>query len=888
VRWYQRFFRRELTEKHLDAELRFHLDQRIADLVVTGMAPEEARRQARLEFGGLDHVKEECRDVGAGRLVESLIQDIRFGLRTMFKDRGFVVAAVLALALGIGSCTAVFSVIYNVLLDPFPYVDSQRIFGILIHDSATSEGEGRNYFSLPEFLDYQAQNHIFDRTMGVWEETMLMGSSGALEPLDTDRVTGNAFEFLGVAPLVGRGILPSDALPGASPVFVLSYKVWVKRFGMDRGIVGKTFILNDKPTTLVGIMPRRFAFWGGDIWVPASLTRADAEASTRLLTRDTGSLNRRYFVLYGHLKPGLDPKAAEAELKILAGRFANIYHGQYPKQFEAHLEPLGVEVVGRNKYPLYTLLAAVGLLLLIACANVANLLLAKAGAREKELALRLALGASRSRIVRQLIVESALLALTGAGVGCLLALAELKGLIALLPQFTFPDEAVITENTPVLLATVATAMLTAVIFGLAPALAATRRDLNEPLKASGRGSTGHSRMRFVLVVSEVALSFFLLTGAGLLMRSFFLQQAVALGIQTDHVLLSGLNLPVKRYQGTESQARFVRELLARVENMPGVLSVAAALDTPPHGGTTTDFDVAGITHSERWTGDMVPCTWQLFKTLRVQLLAGRLLTPVDESGKRHVVVINQAMASRYFGRQNPIGRQLELSALKDAAEPTNPWFEVVGVVSDVKNRGIQEEAVPEAYLPYTLTGFGGPDYFSLFVRTAGNRAALSTALTGVILGLDREIIPSGTYTLDDFLEISEYARPRFRLILFSEFAAIGLLLVSVGIYGVMSYSVTQQRREIGIRMALGAEARDVRSMVLASGLRCVLLGIGTGVLFSFLVARVLASQIWGVSWYDPLTLLSVVIGLTIVGLAASFLPSLRATRVDPAISLRYE
>ena len=570
------------------------------------------------------------------------------------------------------------------------------------------------------------------------------------------------------------------------------------------------------------------------------------------------------------------------------GRFANIYRGQYPKQFDAYLEPLGVEVVGRNRYPLYTLLAAVGLLLLIACANVANLLLAKAGACEKELALRLTLGASRSRIIRQLIVESALLALAGAAVGRLFALAELRGLITLLPQFTFPDEAVIRENTPVLLATLAIAMLTAVIFGLAPALAASRRDLNEPLKASTRGSTGHSRMRYMLVVSEVALSFFLLTGAGLLMRSFFLERGVALGIQTDHVLLSRLNLPLKRYKGTESQARFVRELLSRVEGMPGVVSAAAALDSPPRGGMGTDFDVAGVTHSERWTGDMVPCTWQLFKTLRIQLLAGRLLTPIDESQKRHVVAINQAMASRYFGHQNPIGRQVEVSVLKESAGPVNPWFEIVGVVTDVKNRGLQEEAVPEAYLPYTVPGFGGPDYVSLFVRTVGNQAALSAALTGVILGLDREIIPSGTYTLDDFLEISEYARPRFRLILFSEFAAIGLLLVSVGIYGVMSYNVTQQRREIGIRLALGAEARDVRSMVLASGLRCVLLGIGTGALFSFMVARVLASQIWGVSWYDSLTLLSVAMVMTSVGLSASYLPSLRATRVDPAISLRYE
>ena len=807
--------------------------------------------------------------------MRTLFQDLRYGLRMLARNPGFTAVVVLTLALGIGSCTAIFSVIENVLLEPFPYLDSHRIFDIRIHDSSTGEGEGRNYFSLPEFLDYQEQNHIFDRTMGVWEETVLMGSPGALEPLDTDRVTGNAFEFLGVAPLLGRGILPRDALPGAPPVFVLSYKVWVKRFGMDRSILGKTFILDDQLTTLVGIMPRRFAFWAGDIWMPASLDRADPEGA------------RRYFVLYGHLKPGLDPRAAEAELKILAGRCANLYHGQYPQQFDVHLDPLGVKLVGKNRRTLYTLLAAVGLLLLIACANVANLLLAKASDREKELALRLTLGATRSRIVRQLIVESGLLALTGAAVGCLFALAELKGLGAILPQLTFPDEAVMSENTPVLLATVATALLTALIFGLAPALAVVRRDLNEPLKASGRGSTKRSRLRSLLVISEVALSFLLLTGAGLLLRSFFLQRAVALGIQTDHVLLVGLNLPLNRYKGTDAQARFVRELLSRVERVPGAVSAAAALYSPPRGGMNTEFDVAGVTHSERWTGDLVPCTWQLFETLRIRLLAGRLLTPDDESGKRQVVVINQAMASRYFGRQNPIGRQVEVSALKDVAGSMNPWFEVVGVVSNLKNQGLQGDVAPEAYLPYTVAGFAGPEFY-IFVRTAVNPAALSVPLNAAILDLDREIIPGATYTLDDLLEIREYARPRFQLILFSEFAAIGLVLVCVGVYSVMSYTVTQQRREIGTRIALGAQKSDVLRLVVGQGMIMTLLGVGIGIAAASTLTPLLSTLLYGVKPTDPATCAAVSLLLIAVALLASCIPARQAARVDPMVALRHE
>jgi putative ABC transport system permease protein len=528
-----------------------------------------------------------------------LWRDVRFGFRTILKDRGFFLAAILALALGIGSTTAIFSVIDNVMLRPFPYTDGQRIFGITIRNRNSTELYPRNWFSIPEFLDYQRENHIFADSMGVWEETVIMGGSGVPEAFDADTVTGNTFEFLGVPPLLGRTIIPSDAQPGAPPVFVLSYKVWAKRFGLDPGIVGKTFVINDKPTTLIGIMPPRFAFWGGDVWLPVTLDAAEIGAGSRR------------FVMYGHLKSGLGLKAAEADLRILAGRFSKIYRQEYPKQFDVRLESLVDIAVGKFKNTLFTLLAAVGLLLLIACANVANLLLAKATARQKELALRITLGAGRFRIIRQLIVESVLLALAGATVGCLFAWAGLNGLVALLPIFTFPDEAVISLNAPVLLATLATSVLTTFIFGLAQALIASRRDLNEPLKAGGRGNSGfrRCRLRNILIVSEVALSLLLLTGAGLLMRSFFRQRAVDLGIRSDHVLVTGLNLASTRYKSLASQARFLRELLPRLRSLPGVVSAAGALENPPLGGINTEFEVAGVIHSERWTGYMAPCSW---------------------------------------------------------------------------------------------------------------------------------------------------------------------------------------------------------------------------------------------------------------------------------------
>jgi predicted permease len=712
--------------------------------------------------------------------------------------------------------------------------------------------------------------------MGVEEESVVMGDSGTPELFDADAVTGNTFQFLGVAPLLGRGIEPSDALPGAPPVFVLSYKKWRKRFGLDAGIVGKTFIMNGKPTTLIGIMPPRFAFWGGDIWMPASLDRNEAGG------------NRRYLVLYGHLKPGLSAKAAEPDVQILAGRLSKIYRQDYPKQFDVHLESLGHIAAGLVQNTLFTLLAAVGLLLLIACANVANLLLAKATARKQEIVLRMTLGAGRFRVIRQLLVESLLLALAGAATGCVFAWAGLKGLVAMVPIYTFPDEAAIEPNTPVLLATLLIAIVTALIFGLAPAMAASAGGLNEWLKAGGRGNSGfrRGRLRNFLISGEVALSLLLLSGAGLLMRSFLAERQVDIGISTGQVLTTGLSLPPKQYKTTESQARFLRDLLPRVQNLPGVVSAAGAVMLPPSGGPASDFDVAGFTHSERWKGDIVPCSWQFFQTVRLRLLAGRLPTAADEDRKLKIAVINQTMAEKYFGRQDPLGRELDVEALRNAPEPlANPRFQIVGVVSDIKNDGVRRPVVPEAYVPYTLAGYGA---YTVYVRTVGNPAALSTALEGQVLTLDRNVVPQETRTLDSALETSTYARPRFGLVLFSVFAGIGLLLVSLGVYSVMSYSVSQQTREIGIRMALGASASDVRSQVVTAGLRFVSMGVGAGMLFVFFVGRVLASQLFGVSWYDPLTLGSVVGVLVVVGLASSYVPSLRATRVDPAVSLRYE
>ena len=499
-----------------------------------------------------------------------LWQDVRFGFRTLLKDRGTLATAILALALGIGSTTAIFSVIDNVLLEPFPYRDGQRLTVLQIHDSSSSEPGGRPAFSQPEFLDWQQQNHIFDGSMGGTQDRALWTQTGPPESLDRGLVTGNTFDFLGVQPLFGRFLTPADADPGASPVFVMSYKLWQRRFSADRNILGKSFTFDGKAATLIGVMPKRFALWGAEIWQPYRINHAETDPTAP------------WFLLVGHLKPGLTLKTAEPDVKVLGQRLSKLYPKFYPKKFDVSLISLTNMVVGKFRETLFLLLGAVGLLLLIACANVANLLLAKATAREKEFAIRSSLGAGRLRVVRQLLVESVLLALLGATAGCAFAWAGLKALVAALPKFTFPDEALIALNWRVLAMTIAIAFLTALLFGLVPALGSFTRNLSEPLKAGGRGNSGFRRgkMRNTLIVAEVALSLVLLTGAGLLMRSFFLERQADLGINPQKLLTTQIWFN-KGYKTADLQARFDRELMSRLGSLPGVVSVTAAVDFPP-------------------------------------------------------------------------------------------------------------------------------------------------------------------------------------------------------------------------------------------------------------------------------------------------------------------
>jgi putative ABC transport system permease protein len=518
------------------------------------------------------------------------------------------------------------------------------------------------------------------------------------------------------------------------------------------------------------------------------------------------------------------------------------------------------------------------------------MLLARGTSREKEMAIRASLGASRWTLIRQLLIESFLLALVGAAGGCLLAYGGIKALVALIPEAVIPSEAVIGMNAPVLLFSLGTAVFTALLFGLAPALHIVKRDLAEPLKDSARGVGGgsrHGKLRNALVVSEVTLSLVLLVGAGLLMRSFVSLQHIDLGFDPKNVLGAFLSFPPEEYKTAAAKQRFFRQLLERVYTLPGVVGATEASNLPPFGGIGSEVDIPGKTHAEKWEAIFQLCSERYFRTLGIRLLRGRGLSEAEVNDARKVAVVNQTLVNKYFGKDDPIGRQIKLATLETEADPPvkNPVFEIVGVVADTKNQGVQQPPWPEAFVPYTVTGAFER---SILVRTSKDPLWMVNTVQREIWGIDRNVALSFTGSLEGYLKTWVYAEPRFSFILLGVFAGVGLVLVATGVYSVIAYTVSRQTHEIGIRMALGASRKDVLRMVLWMGARLIALGLISGLLASFGVARLIASQLWGVSPHDPITLCGVVAVVALAGLAACYFPARRATKVDPMVALRYE
>jgi putative ABC transport system permease protein len=889
-------------EVEIIQELSQHLEDRYQELVSGGAADAEARSDALMELnsenlpaeGQLGMIREAPRapvapENGGPNFFANLLQDLRYALRQFRRNPGFAAAAIITLALGIGASTAIFSVIDNVLLEPFPYKDAGHIVYPRVHGATQGPDEGRQGFSADEFLEFVRQNHSFDSVIGTTDDPVLYKHGAGVEWLYGADMTPGSFEFFGMPALYGRVLQPADYKPGAPPVFVLRYKTWKARFNGDANVLNKVFVLNGTARTLVGIMPQRFGWYDADLWIPKTPHPG--------MSTGFAGLPERWFIL-GRVKPGVSVAQASADLTGIVNRLAKIRPQDYPARFQVFVMHIGHSVTGHLESTLYIVLVAVGLLLLIACVNVANLMLARATSREKEFALRAVLGAGQARLVRLLLIESLMLAVGGAALGVLIAWGGLKLIVATIPSDSIPAESVIGLNAQVMAFTLVLAILTPLIFGLAPALQAARRDLIDPLRDTGRGVIGGfrtARMRDAAVVIEVAVSLTLLVGAGLLMRSFLALREVNLGLQANHVFETTLLLPPDRYQTAEQVSRFFRPVLARVKMIPGAMDAAESSSVPPQGGQDSRVEVSGKSPQEQWHAQVQNVSEAYFRVLHIPFERGRAFTESEINDARKVAVVNRKFVSTYLSGEDPIGRRVKLVGLESVADSLRePSFEIVGVVDNVANQGapgygrggLQAAIEPQVWVPYTVTGSGMQ---VLVVRSAQTPMALMNEVQQAVWATDPGVALVYPDALEHAISQGLYAGPRFALLLMIIFGCVGLVLVSVGVYSVLAYTTAQKTHEIGIRMALGAERANVLRLVIIEGLRLVLAGVAVGLVVSLLLGRAVEAELWpGVKPYDPATLASTVLLLLATGVLACWIPARRAARVDPMVALRYE
>jgi predicted permease len=800
-----------------------------------------------------------------------MMQDVRQALRAAARQPGFHLVAMLTLALGIGSVAVVYSVVRQILLDPFPYRDSDRMVDVIVRDAQTDRIH-RGALPAPEFLDFLEQSDVFEEVLGTEVVTMHYASDEGADRLAVAYVTPNMFSFLGVQPLAGRAFTAADDKPGAPPVAVLNHRTWLSKFGGETSVIGRTLMLNSEPRTIVGIMPPRFEWNVADLWVPSALSRSAPEGPT----------TSRWFQAL--LKPGVTVARAEAQMTAIGKRRAALFPDQYPKQTRIQVVTVIDWVVGRFRPVLYTLFAAVGLLLVIACCNVANMLLARATSREREIALRVALGASRARLVRQLLIESGVLALGGAVGGVIVAYLGIDLLSVWMPRQNVPWETELRLDRYVLAFALATAVFSTFMFGLFPAFQSVRRELTSGSGMGSRGGTSTrrtTRLRNGLVIAEVTLSVVLLLGAGVLMRSFIKFVQVPLDAAPERLLTSGLALPPSYASQDQRQALYLR-VQDRFAAVAGVQSTAIAT-----GGSEQALVIPGATLPPnaralaRFVGDGYR------QTAMLRLIRGRDFTRADVESRRKVAVVNETFVKRYLGSENPIGRTILMPQMSEP-RPTpiaDPVFEIVGVAQDTLNRGVRDPIVPEAWLPFSHRVTPAANFL---VRTTGDAARMVNTVRQEVAAVSRDVALMRPDTLDTILRRDVQAQPRFVLIVLGMFAAAGLVLVALGIYGVLAYTVSQQTREIAIRMAIGGEHRDVLRMVIGAGLRLVSIGVGIGFAASFLTNRLLIAQLFNTSQQDAATVISVALIITAVALAACWVPARRALRIEPMAALRQE
>jgi predicted permease len=872
---WKRFLRRRAWDEERARELDAYLQMETEENIARGMAPEEARYNARRKLGNPTYIREEIYRMNTIGILETVWQDLKYAARLLSKSPAFTLFAVVILALGIGVNTAIFSIADTVLLRPLPYRDAGRL--VMVWEDGSSYGFPRDTPAPGNFSDWKTRNRVFTDTAAYSEDGLNLTGDGSPEQLTADAVSANLFSVLGVAPALGRDFRPEDNVPGAARVAILSDVLWRRRFGRNPGIVGQELRLDGEKCTVVGVMPQGFLYPDRktELWIPWRFTKEKlAEHSSHFLQ------------VIARLKPGVPLPAANADLATIAKQLEQ-EHPDSNAKVGAYAVTLRDDLTGDMRPAILMLFGAVCFVLLIACANVANLLLARASGKRRELAMRLALGASRSRIVGQLLTESLLLATIAGALGLGLSTWATQFLASLIPAGIAPLGSASLDYRA-LLFTAGVSIATGVLFGVIPALRASSLNLVTSLKdGGGRGGVGAGgqRLRNMLVVSEVALAIVLLAGAALMIRSFENLVHLDPGFRADHVLVLRTPVQMQKYDTQMRRTTFYDQVLEKVEHLPGVLAAGYTTWIPlTNEGGATGITIEG--HAEPAPGQTpIPNTRivsrNYTKALRMKLLDGRLFDERDATGTQFVALINQTMTRNLWPGENPIGRRFKRGTFREDA----PWITIVGVVGDVHQAGLALPARAEMYLPYQQQEFFPPDY--LAIRTSGDPLLLAETVRQQIWSVDKQQPVSDVMPLEQL--VGENLAPRrMQASLLGGFAGLALLLASLGIYAVLSFAVTLRTQEIGVRVALGAHSRDVLHMVLSHGLKLFLIGAGVGLVAALALSRTLGHLLYGVSATDPLSFIGVTLILGAVTLLACYIPARRAMRVDPLVALRYE
>jgi putative ABC transport system permease protein len=873
--------KRDSVINDIDREMRSHLELQVEANIRAGMSPQEAHEKAMRSFGNLNRAVDAAYDVKGGGLFETLAHDIRYGVRMLLKHKAFTAVAVITLALGIGANSAIFSVVNELLLRPLPFRDPERI--VMLWEVSPG-GRHQNTTSRANFRAWREQSTSYEHIAAFSDQRLTLTGDFEPEELSGQLALPEIFKVLGVDPLLGRTLLPEDAQPNSPLVAVLSHGLWQRRFGGQASVIGQSINLSGHRFQVVGVMPPGFQFHikqrsgtgrPAEVWIVLPMPSGSTE-------NERG----RFLSTVAKLKPGVTAEQAGAELRTIEARLSDEVP-EFNKNYSAEVLPLREQFFGNVRRPLWLMLGAVGFVLLIACANVANLLLSLATSREKEIALRAALGARRSRIVRQLLTESLLLALLGSALGLGFAWLGIKALPLISPRdlVSLQDVGL---NFTVLAWTLGVSILTGIIFGLAPALHISRLNLNDSLKEGGKADSGQAagsrRMRSVLVVSEIALAVVLLASAGLLIRSFIRLQQVDRGFQIDNVLSLVVRLPGAKYPEDAQLVQFFNQARERVRHVPGVRSAGMVNFLPLYGGlgSNTAFKITGRPeppHGEEPSTDVRVVDAGYFETLGIPILRGRNFSDAEQLEAKRVILINEALARRHFPNEDPIGQRLDVGMFEKPV-----ITEIVGVVGNVRYDSLIDEAPPAVYFPHPELAY---PFMTLVMRTDGDPAAIAPAVQREIRAIDPNQPVSDVRTMNQVMS-EAVSRSRFNTLLLGLFAGLATLLSAVGIFGVMNYSVALRTREIGLRLAIGAQPRQVLLLVLKQGLMLTIVGIALGLVAAFALTRLLSSLLFGIEAVDVTTFTAISLLLATVSLFACYLPARRAMRIDPMMALRYE